>query len=174
MNAFREKLLTSSLALARQLLPDLVSKPKRHAKALIAACALFTGVVRRTTYSQSQLVNELLRSHPVFGDYFPDLETCFLQVMDLARDLNTQVTLSSVQAGSAQIEIFRLIAIITDNLDFERIEELLKLSREMRDVEDYDHSTEQAVALVYAQLLKTLGVEDQHAPAERTADMSAA
>jgi hypothetical protein len=156
MTSILKKIICVFLSFVRRNMPEAFSKQKRHARALIAAAALFSGVVRRMTYQQSHLIESLFRKNSVFSRYFSDLEDCYILVSKLSHDLNVHISAGNFYSGKSQIEIFRLLAVITDNLDTDQAQELLEFARAMVRLEDYDCSSEAAVSEVYELLVKAL------------------
>lgn len=170
-----DQILSTSLTLARQVLPAAVSKPKRHANALIAAAAVFAGAVPRMTVQQSQLIDQLFHSNPVFAASFGNIEnsyTLLYQQMEPLKQLYRQMreqqypTWQDSDSGNREIEILRLVTVVAENIDPERVQELFDFGDNMMHATDTDKGHGQAIGKALSQLRAKLGTGSHKGPVE--------
>lgn len=166
MNSRFNQILSTSLTLARQVLPAAVSKPKRHANALIAAAAVFAGAMPRMTVQQSQLIDQMFHSNQVFALSYGNIENCYtllyqqmqrlIQLYQQMRDQHYPTWLDN-ESGNREIEIFRLITVVSENIDQERVQELFDFGENMLHATALDKGHNQAIRQTLSQLRVKLG-----------------
>lgn len=170
-----DQILSTLLTLARQVLPAAVSKPKRHANALIAAAAVFAGAARRMTVQQSQLIDQLFHSNPVFSSSYGNIENCYTllyQQMESLKQVYRQMqeqqypTWQDSDSGNREIEILRLITVVAENIDKERVQELFDFGGSMLHATDTDNGHAEAIGKALSQLRAKLGTGSSMGPVE--------
>ncbi|AYG48381.1 hypothetical protein DV532_29530 (plasmid) [Pseudomonas sp. Leaf58] len=171
-----DQILSTSLTLARQVLPAVVSKPKRHANALIAAAAVLAGAAPRMTVQQSQLIDQLFHSNPVFAASYGNIENCYALLyrqMEPLKQLYQQMreqqypTWQNSESGNREIEILRLVTVVAENIDQERVQELLDFGSNMLHATDTDKGHAEAVGKALSQLRAKLGTASSMGPNEQ-------
>jgi hypothetical protein len=162
MNPQLQQYLSRAQSLMNRLIPVELHREKRHTRSLIAVAALFTGCEQYSSKDQAQVVIELFENNKSFEKFFT-ISGSYQLRDEMNEELKYRV--KDNDAGDILLEQNRLMAVIREDADPQRLPEVIELAERLVGDDTLGHQSSYVSKELLVQLKKTLGVGDTAKPA---------
>lgn len=162
MNPQFQHHLSRAQSMMNRLIPAELHREKRHTRSLIAVAALFTGCEQYSSKDQAQIVIDLFENNKSFEKFFT-ISGSYQLCDEMNEELKYRV--KDNDAGDILLEKNRLIATIREDVDPQRLTEIIELAERLVGDDTLGHQSSYISKDLLAQLKKTLGVGDFAKPA---------